>query len=78
MTIFLIVYSWILSITYTILSLIFVLLLVYEWILGKNATEKLLADNHFPFDWFQTRLLGSVCLAIQYLSHILRETLIGN
>ena len=50
---------------------------VYEQIMGPADAEKLLKKLHIPLTYNQALIIGFVCLALMFVSYILRAKLSG-
>ena len=77
MTTVLIVFSWVLSITSGICTLVFLLLTIYESLMGLDAVEKLLKDNHFPLSYLQIGTIGFFPIGFLIVANVVRAKLLG-
>ena len=60
-----------------VVTVLFAIFGIYEQIMGPADAENLLKKLHIPLNYNQTLIIGFVCLAIMFITYILRAKLSG-
>jgi len=60
-----------------IITVLFLILGIYEQIVGPAGLEKLLKKLHIPLSYNMVLIIGLLCIALMFASYILRAKLSG-